>query len=540
MSHTSTAEPVDTIDVVPIKRALLSVFDKTGLKELAEALIKRGVELYSTGGTEKYLRDQGFAVHSVVELTNSPEILDGRVKTLHPAVHGGLLFRRELPSHRAQAAEHGIAGIDLLVVNLYPFEETVAKPDATKAEIIEQIDIGGPAMLRSAAKNFMGVALLTSPGQYSEFTKEFEDQKGSTKLTTRQTLARDAFQRVAEYDVAISDYLMKLDNSSESESLPSRLMIDQAMIQPLRYGENPHQKAALYGGDFKSIYEQLWGKELSHINMLDLSAASQLIAEWFDTEVTVAAIFKHTTPCGVAEGSDSLDAFERAFRSDPESPFGGVVVLNQPVSAALAERLNAFFSEIILAPDFDADALDALRKKKDRRLIRYKREGIVNELKGMLDVRSIIGGTLVQEADTQLFGDHELKSITQRPLSAEELRELVFAWKCVKHVKSNAIVYAGSDNGYMRTLGIGGGQTSRVESSRLAVRRAAQFAHSLKDSVVASDAYFPFADGLTEAIEAGSIAVIQPGGSIRDHEVIAEAEKHNVSMVLTGMRHFRH
>jgi phosphoribosylaminoimidazolecarboxamide formyltransferase/IMP cyclohydrolase len=540
MSHAATVVPIDTIDVFPIKRALLSVFDKTGLTELAQSLVQRGVILFSTGGTEKFLKEQGLVVHSVTELTNSPEILDGRVKTLHPAVHGGLLFRRELASHRTQATEHGIAGIDLLVVNLYPFAETVAKPGATKAQIIEQIDIGGPAMLRSAAKNFMGVALLTSPNQYADFTSEFEKLKGSTQLATRQQLASDAFRRVAEYDAAISNYFVKLDTNSESEGLPQRFVIDQGMIQPLRYGENPHQKAALYGGDFTSIYEQIWGKDLSHINMLDISAASQLIAEWFDSDITVAGIFKHTTPCGVAEGSDAFDAFERAFRSDPESPFGGVIVLNHPVSSALAERLNSFFSEIILAPDFEADALDLLRKKKDRRLIRYRPEGIINELKGMLDVRSIVGGFLVQEADTKLFGEHDLKSITKRQASAEELRELVFAWKCVKHVKSNAIVYAGSDNGFMRTLGIGGGQTSRVESSRLAVRRAAQFAHSLKDSVVASDAYFPFADGLTEAIEAGAIAVIQPGGSIRDPEVIAEAEKQNVSMVLTGMRHFRH
>ena len=530
MTHGSTETP-DTIDLLPIRRALISVFDKSGLEPLANVLRTHQVTLYSTGGTEQFLRDRGFDVHSVTELTQFPEMLDGRVKTLHPAVHGGLLYRRELASHRAQAEQHGIQPIDLLISNLYPFEETVAKSGATAGEIIEQIDIGGPAMLRSAAKNFTGVALLTSPNQYERFIQELSANGGSTSLATRRSLAAQAFAAVAQYDVAISEYF---NASSES------LHIDLPKIQTLRYGENPHQAASLYGADFPNIFRQRWGKELSYNNILDISAAAGLMAEFFESETPTAAIIKHTNPCGVAEGKDILDAFDRAFRSDTESPFGGIVIVNKQIDRALAERLNGFFSEVILAPSYDEDALALLQKKKDRRLVEYSREGITETLAAMEDVRSVIGGLLVQTSDRELFGSTELSSITDRAVSDEEMRGLVFAWRIVKHVKSNAIVYAGLEHGFARTLGIGCGQTSRVESSRLAVQRARYFKHDLTGSFVASDAFFPFADGLTEAIAAGAIAVIQPGGSVRDQEVIDEAAKHHISMVLTGMRHFRH
>ncbi len=533
MAHSS--EIAEAIDSVRIRRALISVFDKSGLEELARALTDQHIELFSTGGTEHFLRDKGFAVRSVTELTDFPEMLDGRVKTLHPAVHGGLLYRRELKSHREQVAEHKIAPIDLLVVNLYPFEETVAKHGATSAEIIEQIDIGGPAMLRSAAKNFAGVALLTSPKQYSDFTTAIKTSAGSTLLEHRRKLAAEAFAAVAQYDAAISSYFSTL-TKSEGE----HFALDLPKVQSLRYGENPHQTAALFGNEFAQVFKQLWGKELSYNNILDISAATGLMAEFFDSDRATAAIIKHTNPCGVAEGSDLLDAFDRAYRGDTESPFGGIVIVNGPIDLKLAERLNGFFSEVILAPLFESDALALLQKKKDRRLVTYDAATVRKVLAKMEDVRSVIGGMLVQSADRELFGSTDLKSITERQVSHEELCALTFSWRCVKHVKSNAIVYAGLENGFARTLGIGCGQTSRVESSRLAVERAKHFKHDLKGSFVASDAFFPFADGLTEAIHAGAIAVIQPGGSVRDAEVIEEAEKHHISMVLTGMRHFRH
>ncbi len=534
MAH-ATKEVVDEIDIVRVRRALLSVYDKSGLEELARTLVEQNVELFSTGGTEQFLRDQGFPVRSVTELTKFPEMLDGRVKTLHPAVHGGLLYRRELASHRAQVAEHDIASIDLLVVNLYPFEETVARKGATSGEIIEQIDIGGPAMLRSAAKNFAGVALLTSPSQYAEFAAEIRSSSGGTSLELRRNLASQAFKAVADYDVAISGYFTSLTSNASD-----RLHIDLPKVQSLRYGENPHQTAALFGNDFNKVFHQLWGKELSYNNILDLSAATGLMAEFFDSDRPTAAIIKHTNPCGVAEGIDIFDAFERAFRADPESPYGGIVIVNRPIDTLLSERLNGFFSEVILAPSFEPGALALLQKKKDRRLVQYNIEEVPKVLASMEDARSVIGGILVQDVDRVLFGTNELNSVTSRPVSDEELRALTFSWACVKHVKSNAIVYAGLEGGYSMTLGIGCGQTSRVESSRIAMLRAKRFGHDLQGSFVASDAFFPFADGLTEAINAGAIAVIQPGGSVRDTEVIEEAEKHHISMVLTGMRHFRH
>jgi phosphoribosylaminoimidazolecarboxamide formyltransferase/IMP cyclohydrolase len=542
MSHSQSAEKELPIDLVPVKRALLSVFDKTGLADLAKTLTQHGVDLYSTGGTERYLKEKGFTVHTVEELTGFPEVFDGRLKTLHPLVHGGLLYRRELASHVSQAEEHEISAIDMLIVNLYPFEETVAKPGATQGEIIEQIDIGGPAMLRSAAKNFRGVAIVTSPNQYAGLIDSIEKNSGATSLADRFQLASDAFALVAGYDKAISDYFAQLTigTSAADAKLPSKLTITLPKALGLRYGENPQQNGALYGADFTQIFQHVWGKELSYNNLLDISAAAGLIAEFAHSTNAVAAVIKHTNPCGVAEGRDILEAFERAFKADPESPFGGITILNRPCTVALAERLNTFFSEVVLAPSFDADALEALKKKKDRRLVTFDMAKIIGARSSSMEIRSIIGGILMQEPDIALYANTKLESVTSRKLTTEEIGGLEFAWKVCKHVKSNAIVYAVIEDGLPVTAGIGCGQTSRVESSRLAVERAKQFGHSLRNSLVASDAFFPFADGLLEAIHAGAIAAIEPGGSVRDAEVIVAAEEHNVSLVMTGMRHFKH
>lgn len=544
MSVKVSEEKQIAIDRVKIRRALMSVSDKTGLLELAKALTANGVEIYSTGGTEQYLRGGGIPVRSVTKLTNSPEVFDGRVKTLHPMVHGGLLFRRELPSHVAQAEEHEIEPIDLLVVNLYPFEQTRAKAGATAEEIIENIDIGGPAMLRSAAKNFRGVALLTDPKQYERFLEQYEEFNGETDLSLRLQLAKDAFAQVAGYDNAIAQYFAEY-TKSENGHAAAQLSFHLPLTQSLRYGENPQQRAALYGEDFQKLCHQLWGKELSYNNILDSSAALGLIAEFTGNERPICAIIKHTNPCGVAEGDSVIEAFERAFTTDPESPFGGIIVLTHPVTRALAERLNEFFSEVILAPSFESEALDVLRKKKDRRLIEYSPDELRRIIGQMVEVRSVIGGVLQQDADRELLPaktstDFEFQSVTSHPLSPDLERAALFAWKVVKHLKSNAIAYCGIEQGYARTLGLGAGQTSRVESSRLAVEHARRHGLSLAGSVVASDAFFPFADGLIEAATAGAVAAIEPGGSVRDKEVIAAAEEHGVALVMTGMRHFKH
>jgi phosphoribosylaminoimidazolecarboxamide formyltransferase / IMP cyclohydrolase len=537
MSSQPNTETVLQIDRIPVRRALISVFDKTGLDDLAKALAAKGVEIWSTGGTEKYLRGLGIEVLSVSDVTKSPEVFDGRLKTLHPMVHGGLLYRRELQSHVDQAREHGIGAIDLLVSNLYPFEETRAKPGATQQEIIEQIDIGGPAMLRSAAKNYRGVALLTSPSQYSRFLSEFNGD-GATTEATRFTFAKEAFSLVAHYDNAIADYFASL-SSNGSGHTKERLDLSLPLIQSLRYGENPHQQAALYGNDLQKITKQLWGKELSYNNILDMSAALGLIAE-FDDSRTVAAIIKHTNPCGVAEGSDGLDAFNRAFTTDPESPFGGIIVLNVAVDSALAARLNEFFSEVILAPKFNDDALELLKKKKDRRLIQIDFAELRASVERMVELRSVIGGVLEQNTDREILSNSALTSVTSHSVTDSLRGGLIFANKIVKHLKSNAIAFCGLEGGFARTLGLGAGQTSRVEAARIAVQHADHHGLSLKGSFVASDAFFPFADGLIACSEAGAVAAIEPGGSVRDAEVIAAAEERGMALAMTGMRHFKH
>ncbi len=510
------------IENIQIKTALLSVSDKSELHTLAGALAEKGVELYSTGGTEKFLRDNGFVVKSVSELTNFPEMMDGRVKTLHPMVHGGLLFRRDIPEHAAQAKEHSIQALDLLVVNLYPFESTLLKEGSTHEEIIENIDIGGPAMLRSAGKNYEGVALLTSPSQYEDFIRELNRNKGAISYYTRLALAGEAFEHVAHYDRVIADYF----NGNKKIRL--------------RYGENPHQSATVSGISLDKLYHQLWGKELSYNNYLDSSASLFLIGEFLDSDKAVVGIIKHTNPCGIAEGKNILDAFEQAFSTDTESPFGGIIIMNQECSESLALRVNEFFSEVILAPSYHEKALEILKKKKDRRLLSYDIAELRKQIAQGKDIRSIVGGLLEQESDNQLFRNAEMKSVTKRATSEEEREGLLFAWKICKHVKSNAIVYVKSDGGFARTIGIGCGQTSRVASSRLAISNAKRFGHSLAGSLVASDAFFPFADGLIEAADAGAIAVIEPGGSVRDEEVIRTAEERNISLLMTGMRHFKH
>ena len=509
-----------------IQRALLSVSDKTGLVEFAKFLSGKGVELISTGGTAKSLREAGVQVIELGDYTGFPEMMDGRVKTLHPKVHGGLLQRRDLESHREQAKKHGIPTIDLVVVNLYPFEQTVAKPDCTTELAIENIDIGGPSMLRSAAKNHDAVTVLTDPADYALVQREME-KEGNTTMATRRRLAAKVFRHTSHYDHLISSYLTRL---AEPDPMQETAGIVRRKAQALRYGENPHQKAALYGG-FLEAFRQLHGKELSYNNVLDLSAAAGLIAEFRDGEPTLA-ILKHTNPCGVGTGKKLSEAWEKAFATDRQAPFGGIIAANRPLDGETAKAIAEIFSEVILAPSFSPEALQILQAKKNLRLIENREKGGAG-----WDFRSVRGnGLLVQESDEQGDLEKDWKVVTQRKPTEAELRAMRFGWKVVRHVKSNAIVYAAED----RTLGIGAGQMSRVDSSRIAVWKAGEAKLSLQGSAVASDAFFPFPDGLEAAAQAGAKAAIQPGGSVKDAEVIAAADRLGVAMVFTGRRHFRH
>ena len=509
-----------------IQRALLSVSDKTGLVDFAKFLTGKGVELISTGGTAKALREAGVRVIELGDYTSFPEMMDGRVKTLHPKVHGGLLQRRDLESHREQAKKHGIPTIDLVVVNLYPFEQTVAKPDCTTELAIENIDIGGPSMLRSAAKNHEAVTVLVDPADYAAVQKEME-QGGNTTPVTRRRLAAKVFRHTCHYDHLISSYLTRL---VEPDSLPETAGIVRRKAQALRYGENPHQKAALYGG-FLEAFRQLHGKDLSYNNVLDLSAAAGLIAEFREAEPSLA-ILKHTNPCGVGTGGKLLEAWEKAFATDRQAPFGGIIAANRPLDGETAKAISEIFSEVILAPSFSPEALRILQAKKNLRLIENREKGGAG-----WDFRSVRGGgLLVQESDEKGDEEKEWKVVTKRKPTEAEMRAMRFGWKVVRHVKSNAIVYAAED----RTLGIGAGQMSRVDSSRIAVWKAGEAKVSLKGSAVASDAFFPFPDGLEAAAQAGATAAIQPGGSVKDAEVIAAADRLGVAMVFTGRRHFRH
>jgi phosphoribosylaminoimidazolecarboxamide formyltransferase / IMP cyclohydrolase len=515
----------------PIKRALLSVSDKTGLLPLARTLAEAGVELISTGGTARTLREAGLKVTDLSAYTGFPELLDGRVKTLHPKVHGGLLYLRGNPSHEAAVREHGIEPIDLVVVNLYPFEQTVARPGAALPEAIENIDIGGPSMLRSAAKNHESVTVVVDPADYEVVAGQVKDH-GHTSLELRRRLAAKVFARTAAYDSAISTHLHQAFHATLSPAtMPPSLQIHAPLVQALRYGENPHQKAALYG-QFHEYFQQLHGKELSYNNILDLTAAAALLAEFTDDPPTLG-ILKHSNPCGVGQGESLREAWDKAFATDRQAPYGGIIAVNRPLDLPCAEAIVEIFSEVIIAPEFRPEALALLQKKKNLRLLKVlKHPGAQT-----WDVRSV--GTesfLWQERDLKVTTVGSLKMVTRRQPTADELKAMLFGWRVVKHVKSNAIVYAAAD----RTLGIGAGQMSRVDASRIAIWKAGEAGLPLKGSVVCSDAFFPFPDGLIAAAEAGASAAIQPGGSVRDAEVIAAADARDVAMAFTGVRHFRH
>ena len=505
-----------------IARALISVSDKTGVAQFARALERQGVDIISTGGTAELLRKEKIPVRDISSFTAFPEVLEGRVKTLHPRVHGGLLYKRGNPKHEAEARECGFEPIDLVVVNLYPFEATIAKPDVTLAEAIENIDIGGPSMIRSAAKNYESVTVVVDPVDYDTVLETMRDNDGATTLKLRERLAIKAFIKTSTYDRAIGTFLNKEQTTDASFSLTAPL------VTRLRYGENPHQTAALYG-DFDKHFEKLHGKELSFNNILDISAATNLIAEFSKPTV---AILKHTNPCGIGSDADLREAWEKAFATDKQAPFGGIIVCNRSVDEPLARAISEIFSEVIIAPDFDAEGRALLQKKKNLRLIRLLTQ--VDQARSKTDIRSVFGGILVQDAD----GANQVPQnvVTKRQPTKAELEAMLFGWRVVKHVKSNAIVYAGPD----RTLGIGAGQMSRVDASRIAVWKAEEAGLSLKGSAVASDAFFPFPDGLIAAADAGATCAIQPGGSVRDAEVIAAADERDMSMIFTGIRHFRH
>jgi phosphoribosylaminoimidazolecarboxamide formyltransferase/IMP cyclohydrolase len=513
-----------------IQRALLSVSDKSGLVELARSLASAGIELISTGGTARALREAGFEVTDLSTHTGFPEMLDGRVKTLHPKVHGGLLYVRGNAGHEAAVRAHGIQPIDLVVVNLYPFEETVAKPNVSLAEAIENIDIGGPSMLRSAAKNHESVTVVVDPADYETAARQIV-QTGNTTLELRRALAAKVFARTSAYDAAISAHL-NAAFTPNSSSAPASLLIQAPLSQSLRYGENPHQKAALYG-PFEDHFHQLHGKELSYNNILDLTAATKLLEEFSEAAPTVA-ILKHTNPCGVGQGATLREAWENALATDRQAPFGGIIAANRPLDPACAEAIAEIFSEVIIAPDFTSQALAVLQRKKNLRLLKIKKSTASVQ---SWEVRSIGPALfLLQEPDATGSGAEEFKIVTRRQPTQEELTAMRFGWRVAKHVKSNAIVFAAGD----RTLGIGAGQMSRVDASRIAIWKAGEAQLSLQGSAVCSDAFFPFPDGLIAAAEAGATAAIQPGGSVRDTEVIAAADKHGVTMAFTGARHFRH
>jgi phosphoribosylaminoimidazolecarboxamide formyltransferase / IMP cyclohydrolase len=518
-----------------IRRALLSVTDKTGLVDFARALADFGVELISTGGTAQALRAAGLSVKDISELTGFPEMLDGRVKTLHPRVHGGLLYIRGNAEHEAAVAAHGIEPIDMVVVNLYAFEKTAAQPGVAFGHLIENIDIGGPSMVRSAAKNFEDVAIVTRVSDYPALTEELKANQGGLSRATRWRLAKQAFATTAAYDAAIAGTLERIAEAPapaapaapDEFALPATLRINFPLAQALRYGENPHQRAALYAdGTGRGIAgaTQLQGKELSFNNLVDLDACWELSQEF---EEPAVIIVKHTNPCGAATGASVLEAYQKALAADPVSAFGGVIGINREVDGAAAAEIAKLFVEAIAAPAFSAEARERFAAKKNLRLVE------VRSAPPRPVVKHISGGLLLQDADIARLAESELKVVTKRPPAPEELRSLLFAWRVSKHVKSNAIVYARDG----QTLGVGAGQMSRVDAARFGAMKAVL---PLKECVAASDAFFPFPDGLEVVAQAGATAVIQPGGSVRDEEVIAAADKLGIAMVFTGIRHFRH
>jgi len=518
-----------------IQRAILSVTDKTGLVDFARQLSGLGIELISTGGTAKLLRDSGIAVKDISDLTGFPEMLDGRVKTLHPKVHGGILHRRENPAHTAAVAQHGIQPIDMVVVNLYAFEKTAAKPGVTFEELIENIDIGGPSMIRSAAKNFQDVAVVTSPEDYPTIADELARSSGALSRATKWRLAQKAFATTAAYDSAIASALETISDpqtpdlrvTPAADTFPQTLRLSFQKTLDLRYGENPHQKAAMYSDGSRvgvANARQLQGKELSYNNIVDLQAAWDLAQEF---DEPVCAIIKHTNPAGTATGKTLSEAYKRALECDPVSAFGGVIGVNRPIDGETAEEMHKLFLEVIAAPGFDEAAKAKFAGKKNLRLV----EVAAASQKWLL--KNVSGGILLQDADFRPLQDIDLKVVTQRAPTPEEIRALLFAWKVCKHVKSNAIVYARDG----QTVGVGAGQMSRVDSAKIGAMKAQL---PVKGTVAASDAFFPFPDGVEELAKAGATAIIQPGGSQRDAEVIAAADRLGLAMLFTGVRHFRH
>ena len=515
-----------------IQRALLSVTDKTGLVDFARKLAALGIELISTGGTAQLLRDSGIGVKDISELTGFPEMLDGRVKTLHPKVHGGILHRRENPAHRAAVAEHGIQAIDMVVVNLYAFEKTAAKPGVHFEELIENIDIGGPSMIRSAGKNFQDVAVVTSPADYDAIACELASSGGELSIATKWRLAQKAFATTAAYDSAIASTLERIHAKDHFEispesAFPQTLRLSFNKVMDLRYGENPHQKAAMYSdGSGKGVANgrQIQGKELSYNNIVDLQAAWDLAQEF---EEPVCAIVKHTNPCGAATGKTLVEAYKKALECDPVSAFGGVIGVNRAVDGDAAEEMAKLFLEVIAAPAFDDAAKAKFAAKKNLRLVE-----VTNAAQKWV-LKNVSGGILLQDPDVRQLQESDLKIVTKRHPTPEEKRALLFAWKVCKHVKSNAILYAREG----QTVGVGAGQMSRVDSCRIGAMKAVL---PLKGTVAASDAFFPFPDGVEEIAKAGATAIIQPGGSVRDQEVIEAADRLGLAMIFTGVRHFRH
>ena len=515
-----------------IQRAILSVTDKTGLVEFARKLAGMGVELISTGGTAKLLRESGISVKDISDLTGFPEMLDGRVKTLHPKVHGGILHRRENAAHRSAVAEHGIQPIDMVVVNLYAFEKTAAKPGVPFEDLVENIDIGGPSMIRSAAKNFHDVAVVTSPADYDALAEEMARSGGELSSATKWRLAQKAFATTAAYDSAIASTLERVSSNGHfelrpAEGFPATLRMAFHKVMDLRYGENPHQKAAMYSdgsGAGVANGRQLQGKELSYNNIVDLQAAWDLAQEF---DEPVVAIIKHTNPCGTATGKSLLEAYKKALECDPVSAFGGVIGVNRVIDGSAAEEMAKLFLEVIASPGFDNDAKAKFAAKKNLRLV----EVVPSDQKWVL--KNVSGGMLVQDADIRPLTDADLKVVTKRPPTPEEKRALLFGWKVCKHVKSNAILYVRDG----QTVGVGAGQMSRVDSCKIGAMKAQL---PLKGTVAASDAFFPFPDGVEEIARVGSTAIIQPGGSVRDQEVMEAADRHGMAMIFTGVRHFRH
>lgn len=522
-----------------IKQALISVSDKTGIVEFARALSDMGVKLLSTGGTAKLLAEQGLPVVEVGTYTGFPEMLDGRVKTLHPKVHGGILARRDVPAHMAALEQHHIPTIDMVVVNLYPFQATIAKGDCTLEDAIENIDIGGPTMLRSSAKNHKDVVVICDPFDYESVLDEMKTQQGNVTQTTKFTLAKKVFAHTAQYDGAITNYLTSLDENHVRNDYPQTLNLAVEKVQEMRYGENPHQSAAFYRDSHVqegalANYVQLQGKELSYNNIADADAAWECVKS-FEPSSAACVIVKHANPCGVAVAENALAAYRKAWQTDPTSAFGGIIAFNGEVDGAAAEVVAKQFVEVIIAPSFTSEARTIFATKQNVRLLQNA-IGPFGLAVNKYDYKRVGGGMLVQSPDAKIIGQNDLRVVTKRQPTPTELNDLLFAWRVAKYVKSNAIVFCG--NGM--TLGVGAGQMSRVDSARIASIKAKNAGLTLAGSVVASDAFFPFRDGLDVVVEAGATCVIQPGGSMRDQEVIDAANEHGVVMMLTGVRHFRH